>query len=765
MKKIIDTFYNNQKEFGTKESNAIFFNAMFTSWVSPCTVWTNTFMEKSKFLMLSSSITLSVHLLNLINLFLISDLDMLSSIENPPILHCFNSYKYFNNISYNYYYSKNFTTIMINICKNNEECLPQIRICSEDEMSNTLMYTFIIPIGILFFSISFFASLCLQILSNYTKMYAFQKAFFLACPKSFFWLVIDFVYNYNKVDEILRKQVLKKLEKEVTKNVVSQNSLKKLLSPYRVYFERSEETKRLYSKVEEISKEDENASREIAKDISQVVWQLSPMHAAVDSNKFGLWCFMYVLGGEAGALNGQQTSSIKLLLEKSENDFKLLGSCNFVSRHLIKTASEMYGEYALHKAIKLGDIQLLKILINNGYDIEESDNNNQKPLLLALAYQKLDCLELLLQHEARVHDKDLDLAASFHCFDCLKILLEANMSNTNLIESRNTLLIWAAFDGNLPLLKFLIDNNADINTNNEEGQTPLHMSAMKGHLDCVKHLIDNKADVDAKDQNCQTPLYLSAWSGHLQCIKYLIDNKADINAKNIEDQTPLYISAWRGHLECCKYLFDNYADVSVKGQTLLHIHAWRGDLEFCKYLIDHKVDVNGKDEEDQTPLHICSTMGNLTFCKYLFDHKADVNLKDKYGQTPLHKSSKEGHLKCIKYLIDNKADVNSKDTEGQTPLHFSALKGHPECCQYLIENNADVNVTDLKHNTPLHIVGEYVWSEHKNTIESAEFLIRAGADLNASNEYGFNPMENEAVQKLKRMKPELFSKDLEKQNE
>ncbi len=121
--------------------------------------------------MVSSSITLSVHLINLISLYLITNSDILNNIENPPILHCFNSYKNFSNISYNYYYSGNGTQRIINVCSQNDDCLPLIRICSENEIPNTLLYTYIIPIGILLFFASFFSSFCLQILSNYKNMY------------------------------------------------------------------------------------------------------------------------------------------------------------------------------------------------------------------------------------------------------------------------------------------------------------------------------------------------------------------------------------------------------------------------------------------------------------------------------------------------------------------------------------------------------------------------------------------------------------------
>ncbi len=916
--KIIENFYNHQKETGTIETNAIFLNALFTSWVSPCTVWMSNVLYKSKFLFISTLVTFSVNLFNLISLYLISNSDMLHNIENPPILHCFHSYNNISNISYNYYYSTNLSKRMINICKNNDNCLPLIRICSEHEMPHTLMYTYIIPIGILFLCISFSASLCLQMLSNYAKMYALLKTICLECPKTFYWLVIDFVFNYNELGENLRKQVLHKLEKEVTKNVSNQEFSMNFFFQHYDCFERSEETLSLYSKLEEISKENN------AEEIQQVVWELPPMHAAVENNKLGLWCIMYILGGEAGALNGQKKSSINLIIEKSKIDEEVLESCNSVSRYLIKTATEVYGEYALHRSIKLGDIHLMKILIGNGYDIDESDNHNKNPLLLALEIQNVDFLKLLLQHEATVKEEHIEVASALKSYNYLQILLQPTVTNTKLNKTRNTVLLSTAISGNLHLLKVLIENSADVNSKDKGGQTPLHKSAENGHLECLKYLIEIKANPNAEDKHSQTPVHKSAENGHLECLKYLIESKADVNAKDDKGQTPLYKSAEKGHLElmkclienkgdvnakddegqtplhksaraghleCCKYLFDKKADVNAKdlfdqtplhnsalkgqleclkylidnnaevnrkdkvGQTPLHKSASAGHLKCCKYLLDNKADVNAKDQNGQTPIHIFATSGHLKriyyfinnktevnvkdkdgqtplhksaekghheCIRYLIDNNADVNRKDKVGQTPLHKSASAGHLKCCKYLLDNKADVNAKDQNGQTPIHISATSGHLECIHYFInnktevnvkdkddqtplhksagkghlecirylinnkadlnpkdkygqtplhklartghlecikylrENNADVNILDLEQNTPLHLIGEDYFARYNKPIQSAEYLIKAGADLNAVNVNGATPLANCIVSLLKKRKPELF---------
>ncbi len=78
-----------------------------------------------------------------------------------------------------------------------------------------------------------------------------------------------------------------------------------------------------------------------------------------------------------------------------------------------------------------------------------------------------------------------------------------------------------------------------------------------------------------------------------------------------------------------------------------------------------------------------------------------------------------------------------------------------DCIKYLIDNKADVNIMDLENNTPLHVVGKYSL-EDTMKIESAECLIKEGADLNAVNVNGETPLANYIVSQLKKRKPELF---------
>jgi hypothetical protein len=76
---------------GKKESETMFYTAIFTSWISPCTLWANNYKCKSYFLLVSSFTSLLSHAILVAFIFIhISSAD-LSQYDNPPITHCFGS--------------------------------------------------------------------------------------------------------------------------------------------------------------------------------------------------------------------------------------------------------------------------------------------------------------------------------------------------------------------------------------------------------------------------------------------------------------------------------------------------------------------------------------------------------------------------------------------------------------------------------------------------------------------------------------------------
>jgi ankyrin repeat protein len=151
-------------------------------------------------------------------------------------------------------------------------------------------------------------------------------------------------------------------------------------------------------------------------------------------------------------------------------------------------------------------------------------------------------------------NEDLIDAASRGDLKKVKMLLNEGADvNTRDINGR-TPLHYAAARGHLDTVKFLVDRGADVNTRNVDGWTPLHEAAAWGHLDVVEFLLDRGADVNAKNIYGWTPLHYAAAWGHLDIAKLLLDRGADINAKNGDGKTPLDLAKKKKYWDIVNFL-------------------------------------------------------------------------------------------------------------------------------------------------------------------------------------------------------------------
>lgn len=90
-------------------------------------------------------------------------------------------------------------------------------------------------------------------------------------------------------------------------------------------------------------------------------------------------------------------------------------------------------------------------------------------------------------------------------------------------------------------------------------------------------------------------------------------------------------------------------------------------------------------------------------------------------------------LELMRWLIEQGADIEAADSYGKTPLFYHAQVNSTERVMFLLEQGADVHAKDRYGNTPLH------FAEHH--VETAEILLKAGADPLEQDESGLNVLE------------------------
>ena len=145
----------------------------------------------------------------------------------------------------------------------------------------------------------------------------------------------------------------------------------------------------------------------------------------------------------------------------------------------------------------------------------------------------------------------LHLAAEKGWVDVAKVLLRKGADVNAITGPGETALHRTAEKGYVDVAKVLLQNEADVNALDEEDRTALHLAAGNGHLEVLTLLLqNNNADVEAVDDwNDLTPLGFAARDGQFTCALQLICFGAEIRNNAIEEDSTGLLQPIKDRLE------------------------------------------------------------------------------------------------------------------------------------------------------------------------------------------------------------------------
>ncbi|KAI0547867.1 hypothetical protein F4679DRAFT_344417 [Xylaria curta] len=96
-----------------------------------------------------------------------------------------------------------------------------------------------------------------------------------------------------------------------------------------------------------------------------------------------------------------------------------------------------------------------------------------------------------------------------------------------------TPLLWAAEGGHVEIMRLLLIRGADIEAKDCNGQTPLLVAAENGHVATIQLLLDRGANIEQTDVWGYTPLQWAARYGYEKVVELLLDRGARIGKKSL----------------------------------------------------------------------------------------------------------------------------------------------------------------------------------------------------------------------------------------
>jgi len=345
---------------------------------------------------------------------------------------------------------------------------------------------------------------------------------------------------------------------------------------------------------------------------------------------------------------------------------------------------------------------------------------------------------LLMDDEATKNFYYGDVKISGNRRNLIKEALSAD-ADPNVGVDAGTALMWAK---DAEEMKLLIEAGADVNAEGGNKVTAL-MGAGKEE---TRLLLANGADVNAKDSFGKTALMYACANGDIETIKVLIEAGADYNAKDKDGKTAMQYARTSKSKEG---FFKALSTCIVKKYktTALCNAVIHDDVEEAQRLLTMGVDVNFFDYSERSALSYAKTkkMANL-----LIACGADVNAKSKWGNKALYNASEYGRTEVVKVLLENGAHVDrnavSRACENYRTESLKLLINEggydatealyrardDEMVDFLLKAGADVNARDEEGRTALMCM----MMQSQITSKTVKLLLKAGVDVNARDNQG-----------------------------
>ncbi|XP_076279889.1 uncharacterized protein LOC143208872 [Lasioglossum baleicum] len=431
----------------------------------------------------------------------------------------------------------------------------------------------------------------------------------------------------------------------------------------------------------------------------------------------------------------------------------------------------------LQRAVNEKQVQMAKLLINYGANVNVKNIRGETPIVNAIQNRDTKMIELLLTNGADIKaDPELVCnAVSYGNLELVEDLLkngaDVNMLNGNLYF-RHSLLHMAVNGEQEQMAKLLINYGANVNVKDTREKTPILNAILMrdtkmvellltngadikedpelvctavrcGNLEIVEDLLKNGADINAVGDIYFrfSLLHYAVREKQVQMVELLINYGANVNVKNSLGETPIVNAIENRDKKMIELLLTNGADIK-EDPKVLRAAVENGNLKIVEDILTDCADVNmlliGCSEFDTwaPPLHKAVKRKQVQMVELLINYGANVNVKNSLGETPIVNAIENRDKKMIELLLTNGADIK----EDPKVLRVAVENGNLKIVEDILTDCADVNMLLIGCSEfdawapPLHRAVK------RKQVQMVELLINYGANVNVKNSQGETPI-------------------------
>ncbi|KAJ3438990.1 ankyrin repeat-containing [Anaeramoeba flamelloides] len=433
------------------------------------------------------------------------------------------------------------------------------------------------------------------------------------------------------------------------------------------------------------------------------------------------------------------------------------------------------------------NIQILKFIIDNGYDINLQNKLNQTAFHLYLenntGYNE-EILKLFLNQKKPKNNEKINLNLTdhlkqipFHIY-CKKQIIIASVYN---------------------IFELFIKLGSNINSQDDKGNTPFHLFLQKNKnysIFIFNYFLSLEPNLLLYNKERNTILHLIIQRGNFKKKFTYIKKLVEIYLKKYQKRSFKIILEILNNLLNKSHANLELMDLFMEKILLFNIKILPGmqkkilkyfvqkenfTIAFLEQLANIGFQYKYNFENDCNILHLyccCTGKIKINVIKYFLKLGFDINSLDQTKRTPFHYYCKYGKIgaDAFHFFLENGTNINQVDTSGMLPIHYLCCNSSDSknyFLQYLISNGQQIefekfslfnyflqnygtqkiNIQTIKccldqkidvnfysegyRMVPLHFYLEYNFKLDSDVIE---LLLQNGADPN-NDKYNFTPFQ------------------------
>uniref|UniRef100_A0A8B9TBW7 Transient receptor potential cation channel subfamily A member 1 n=1 Tax=Anas platyrhynchos TaxID=8839 RepID=A0A8B9TBW7_ANAPL len=356
----------------------------------------------------------------------------------------------------------------------------------------------------------------------------------------------------------------------------------------------------------------------------------------------------------------------------------------------------------IHAAAFSGAKTCMEILLKKGEELGHSakthinftNNGKCSPLHLAVQSGDLEMIKMCIEFGAQIDLKQNEKCTALH--------FAATQGATEIVK-----LMMSSYAGEESIID-AVDGNKE---------TLLHRTALFDHYELAEYLISMGANIDSVDIEGRSPLLLATSCASWKIVNLLLSKGANVSLKDHLGRNFLHLTVLQpGGLQHLNEKFlqmehikNLVVDEDNEGCTPLHYACRQGVALSVNNLLSLNVSIYSKSRDKKSPLHFAASYGRINTCQRLIRDMKDTRLLnegDKKGMTPLHLAAQNGHEKVVQFLLKRGA-LFLCDYKGWTALHHAAFGGYTRTMQIILDTNVKcTDRVDEEGNTALHLAAK-----------------------------------------------------------